>query len=143
MQKGIDYPGVSVVFFCHDGNGNYLLHKRSKNARDEQGRWDMGGGGLEFGDTVIEKLKEEIMEEFCAQVKKVEFLGYRDVHRKQNGAKTHWVALDFRVLIDPSTVRIGEPHKFDDLGWFKIEALPQPLHSQFAKALDQYKSRLI
>ena len=83
MQKGIDYPGVSVVFFCHDGNGNYLLHKRSKNARDEQGRWDMGGGGLEFGDTVIEKLKEEIMEEFCAQVKKVEFLGYRDVHKKQ------------------------------------------------------------
>lgn len=38
MKNGIDYIGVGVVFFCHDGGGNFLMNKRSKNSRDEQGR---------------------------------------------------------------------------------------------------------
>lgn len=143
MRKGVDYPGVSIVFFCHDGKGNYLLHKRSQNARDEQGRWDVGGGGLELGDKVLEKLESEIMEEFCTPVIDAEFLGYRDVHREHEGAKTHWIALDFRVLVDPNKVKIGEPHKFDDIGWFKIHNLPAPLHSQFDKALEQHRHKLV
>ena len=44
MQKGIDFIGITTVFFCHDGKGKFLMAKRSKNARDEHGRWDIGGG---------------------------------------------------------------------------------------------------
>jgi hypothetical protein len=43
----------------------------------------------------------------------VEFLGFRDVHRENNGEKTHWIALDFKVLVDPKNAAVGEPHKFD------------------------------
>ena len=68
MIKGVDYPGVTVVFLCHDGKGNYLLGKRSKNCRDEQGRWDSGGGGLDLGSSVEETLKREIKEEYCTKV---------------------------------------------------------------------------
>jgi hypothetical protein len=31
MKKGVDYIGVTVVFACHDGEGNYLFAKRGKN----------------------------------------------------------------------------------------------------------------
>ena len=31
LQGGVDYIGVTVVFYCHDGKGNFLMHKRSKN----------------------------------------------------------------------------------------------------------------
>ena len=51
LKRGIDYIGVTVVFYCHDGAGRLLLHKRSVACRDEQGRWDVGGGSMEFGET--------------------------------------------------------------------------------------------
>jgi hypothetical protein len=37
MRKGYDYPGVAIVFFCHDGNGNFVMSKRGSQARDEGG----------------------------------------------------------------------------------------------------------
>lgn len=142
MTKGVDYTGISIIFFCHDGKGNYLLNKRSKNCRDEHGSWDPGGGGLDFGDQVEDTLKREIKEEYCTDILDYAFLGFRDVHRKNNGKNTHWIALDFKVFIDRSKVKNGEPHKFDDLQWFSLDTLPQPLHSQFPKALEKYRGKL-
>ena len=52
MKKGVDFIGVTIVFWCHDGKGNVLLALRGPNCRDEHGTWDPGGGGLEFGDSV-------------------------------------------------------------------------------------------
>jgi hypothetical protein len=49
MNPGIDYVGITTVFFCHDGKGNFLFHKRSNKCRDEHGRWDLGSGKLEHG----------------------------------------------------------------------------------------------
>ncbi len=142
MKKGEDYTGVTVVYVCHDGKGNILLNKRSVNCRDEHGAWDPGGGGLEFGDTVEGTLKKEIKEEYCTDVLKYEFLGYRDIHRENNGKETHWIALVFKVLVDRAKVRNGEPHKFDAVEWFPLDALPQPLHSQFPALLKQHMERL-
>lgn len=141
MQKGQDYTGITIVYLCHDGMGNVLLNKRSVNCRDEHGRWDCGGGGLEFGDTVDNTLKKEIFEEYCTDVIDYEFLGYRDVHRENNGVKTHWLALDFKVKINKDMVDNGEPHKFDEVKWFTLNSLPDPLHSQFPFFLDKYKDQ--
>lgn len=142
FKKGLDFTGVSVIYFCHDGKGNFIMAKRSKNSRDEQGLWDIGGGGLEFGDTVEETLRNEIREEYCTSVIQHEFLGFRDVHREQNGQKSHWIALDFKVLIDPTTVKIGEPHKFDDLHWFTQNNLPEKMHSELPKFFNLYSTKL-
>ena len=142
MKKGQDYIGITTVFLCHDGNGKVLLNKRSNNCRDEHGAWDCGGGGLEFGDTIEDNLRKEIKEEYCADVLDYEFLGYRDVHREHNGVKTHWIALDFRVLINKDQVKIGEPHKCDALEWFTLDNLPKPLHSQFPLFLKLYQTKI-
>ena len=142
MKKGSDYTGVSVVFACHDGNGKYLFAKRSKECRDEREVWDIGGGGLEFGDTVEETLRKEIKEEYGAEVLAFEFLGYRDVHRENEGVKTHWVALDFKVKLDPSQVINGEPHKIEEITWFKLSDSPSPLHSQLPTFFKNYGANL-
>ena len=142
MKKGIDHTGIAIVYFCHDGKGKLLMAKRTKNTRDEHGKWDSGGGGLEFSETVEETLKKEIKEEYCCDILEYEFLGYRDVHRTHEGKATHWIALDFKVLVDPAKVRIGEPHKFDDLGWFDIDKLPENLHSQLATTIKKYRHLL-
>lgn len=142
MKKGVDYTGITTVFICHDGQGNFVMSKRSTNCRDEHGRWDIGGGGLEFGDTVEKTLINEINQEYCTDVLDFEFLGYRDVHREHEGVKTHWIGLDFKVLIDKEKVKNGEPHKFDEIGWFTLDTLPNPVHSQFPKFLELYKNKL-
>jgi 8-oxo-dGTP pyrophosphatase MutT (NUDIX family) len=142
MQKGVDFIGVCVVYICHDGQGNFLFQQRGQNCRDEQGRWDVGGGGVEFGDTVENTLKKEIMEEYCTDVLQSEFLGYRDVHRKNDDKKTHWIALDFKVLVDREKVKNGEPHKFDNIGWFKLDNIPTPRHSQVLNQINLYKNKL-
>ena len=142
MKKGEDYTGVTVVYFCHDGKGNFVFNKRGENCRDEQGKWDVGGGGLEIHDTVENTLRKEIKEEYGADVLESEFLGYRDVHREQNGKKTHWIALDFKVKVDRSKVKNGEPHKFTEIGWFALDKLPSPLHSQILSEIDIYKEKL-
>lgn len=140
--KGTAYPGVTIVYFCHDGKGNFLLNKRGARARDERGKWDPGGGGLEFGESVDETLRRELKEEYGVDPLEVEFLGYRDIHRSENGAPTHWLALDFKVRVDRERTRNAEPHKFDGIGWFSLDALPSPLHSQMRPALEKYKTRL-
>ena len=58
------------------------------------------------------------------------------------GKKTHWIALDFKVLIDRGHVSNGEPYKFDAIEWFTLNNLPAPLHSQFPNFLRLYKSKL-
>jgi 8-oxo-dGTP diphosphatase len=142
LQKGVDFVGVTVVYFCHDGNGRVLMAKRSKNARDEHGRWDIGGGGLEHGDTIEETLRKEIQEEYCTDVLDYKFLGFRDVHREHEGKKTHWIALDFKVKVEPLKVKIGEPHKFDEISWFTLDTIPENSHSQFANFLELYGDKL-
>jgi 8-oxo-dGTP pyrophosphatase MutT (NUDIX family) len=141
-KKGVDYTGITVVYFCHDGKGNIVFGQRSKNARDEKGRWDIGGGGVEFGDSLETTLRKEIKEEYGTDVLSFEFLGYREVFRENEGKKTHWLAMDFKVLVDPAQVKNGEPHKFNDVAWFTLQKMPSPIHSQLPIFLEKYKDKL-
>lgn len=144
MQKGVDFVGVSVVYFCYDGKGNFVMGKRSKQARDEHGCWDIGGGGVEVEDSVEQTLKKEIKEEYCCEVLDSEFLGFRDVRREHQDQRTHWIALDYKVLVDASKVKNGEPHKMDEVKWFTLENMPpmEESHSQWPYFLEKYKNRL-
>ncbi len=141
LRRGIDHIGVGVCFIVHDGKGKILLHKRGPKARDEQGTWDVGGGAIEFGESLNEAVEREIMEEFGCQPLDVQFLLAYDAHREHSGAKTHWIALLHAVKVDPKQVKIGEPHKIAELGWFTSQTLPEPLHSQFWKSFPIAKAQ--
>ncbi len=142
MKKGEDFTGVTIVYFCHDGKGNFLMSKRGINCRDERGCWDIGGGGLEFGHTAEDTLRKEIAEEYSTDVLNYEFLGYRDIFREHEGRQTHWIALDFKVLVEAAKAKNGEPKKFDAVDWFKLSDLPTPVHSQLPRFIELYRGRL-
>ncbi|MFU8851181.1 NUDIX domain-containing protein [Micromonospora sp. SL1-18] len=126
-------PSVSCVFVCHDGAGRLLLARRGAGARDEPGTWDTGAGALEFGETFEAAVARELCEEYGTAPLAIGLLGVRNVLR--DDPPSHWVAVVFAVRVDPATVAIGEPHKFDRIGWYTREALPTPLHSQVAPTL--------
>ncbi|MGV9770988.1 NUDIX domain-containing protein [Streptosporangium sp. NPDC003464] len=130
---GARTPSVSCVFICHDGHGRVLLARRGSGARDEPGTWDCGAGALEYGETFEAAVAREVREEYSADALKIETIGVRNVLREEPAS--HWVAVVFAVEVDPAGVAIGEPHKFDELGWFAPDALPYPLHSQLAESL--------
>ncbi len=142
MQKGIDYIGVGISFICHDGKGNYLMSKRSKNCRDEHGKWDFGGGSVDFGFTLEETVLKEVKEEYGVRPIFYKILGPKDVFRKQKGKKTHWISTDFLVLVDREKVKNNEPHKFDEIGWFKLNKLPKSLHPGALITLKKFKDKL-
>ncbi len=142
QHKGISFVGVTTSFICHDGKGNIFMAKRGQKCRDEIGRWDNGGGGLKWGQTAVENVVREIEEEYGVKPKNLVFLGYRDVLRTQNGHETHWLSLDFASLVNRRKVKINEPDFFDDSGWFQLNNLPAPLHSQTPTLFKKYKKEL-
>lgn len=139
MKIGFDYCGVTTAFYCHDGKGNLLMHKRTKECRDEHERWDTGSGKLEFDLSIEENVLQEVLEEYGCKGEIDGRLPTHDIFREQNGQKTHWVAIPFFIKVNPLEVKNGEPHKISELGWFSIDKLPEPLHTGFAYTFSKYK----
>lgn len=140
MRKGIDFIGVGCVFVCHDGQGNILMHKRSATCRDEQGRWDCGGGSMEFGETFEETVRREVREEYGTDPIEARMIYVRNNLREHAGVKTHWINVVYLVLVNREEVRIAEPDKIDDIGWFTIDAMPEPIHSGMKSHFEQIKA---
>lgn len=133
MKPGIDYIGITTPFYCVDGQGHLLMHKRSSNCRDEVGRWDTGAGQLSFGEEVEDCVLREIKEEYGCNGKILFKIHPHSVIRIQNGVKTHWLAIPHIVLVEPEKVKNNEPHKIDDIAWFTLDSLPRPIHSAFRR----------
>jgi len=131
MIPGTDYIGVTCVFYCHNGKGKLLLHQRSQKCRDEKGRWDCGGGQMEMGETFEQTVTREVQEEYAVKPKRTKLVGINNLLRKNEKQQTHWVALIFSVLVDPKKVKLNNPEKMIQIGWFSPNKLPKPLHSMF------------
>ena len=139
MKIGKDFVGITTPFYCHDGEGNFVLHKRSANCRDEQGRWDPGAGQLELSASLEENALREVREEYGCRGEIVGRLPAHDIFREQEGVMTHWVAIPFFIRVKREEVKINEPDKIDEIGWFRLDHLPKPLHTGFARSLELFK----
>lgn len=143
-HKGVSFVGVTTPFLCYDSEGHVFLAKRSKNARDEQGHWDFGSGGLKVGESIESNMRRELFEEYGVEPIKVTPIGYFELFRTlPDGTKTHWVGIAHAVQVDPKKVKIMEPDMFDDSGWFTMDTLPSPLHSAIKPIyLDIYRDKI-
>jgi len=142
MKKGIDYTGIVVCNFRHNGKGEYVLGFRSDKSRDEHFTWEpTGSGGLKFGETIEDAVRREVMEELASEVKQIEFLGIHEALRDIDGQVTHWLYILNKVLVDDTMVKITEPEKCLKLEWFTIGNFPSPLMSQFPPLLERFKDK--
>lgn len=142
-HKGVSFTGITTAFFCYDDQGRIFLSKRSKNARDEHGRWDAGEGGLKHGQAIEQNMRRELKEEYNVEPLKVDFIGYMDMFRKTaEGIDNHWLAMDFAVKVDPAKIKINEPDMVDGSGWFTLDNLPSPMHSQMDAFMAKHGEQL-
>jgi 8-oxo-dGTP diphosphatase len=140
MKKGIDYIGVSAGAMIFNDKGELFLAKRSQNCKNERGHWETPGGSVEFGETLKQATKREILEEYGIQIELIEQFPAAD-HLIPT-EKQHWVATTFLARLKPGqTSRIMEPNKCDEIGWFKLDSLPQPLSLITQADLKEYAQR--
>lgn len=104
--------------------GNHVLLIKRKNAQIFNNLWANPGGKLEPWETVEECVVREVFEETGVAVKVVkkivDYEDYRD-------DVLRGVYTGFLVVIVSGEANIREPEKFSKMGWFALDALPQPL----------------
>ncbi len=119
MKKGIDYIGVGVGAVIFNSEGKVFLAKRGRDARNESGKWEFPGGGVEFGETLEHALRREVREEYGCEIEVLELLDV--VNHVIPAEKQHWVSPTFLCRITRGTTLIREPHKCDEIGWFVLD----------------------
>lgn len=138
-RPGIDFIGITTPFYCNDGNGLFVLHKRSNSARDENGRWDFGAGQLEFGEEVEKGMLRELYEEYGVGGVIQEQVPAHSIIRSIDGIQTHWLAIPFFVKIDVTKARIMERKHFTEIGVFPFHKFPEPFHTGAQTSMQKYK----
>jgi len=137
MKAGIDYIGVSAGAFIINSKGEILLSKRSKNTRNEHGKWEAPGGQVHFGETREQAIKREIREELGIEIEIIRVLNVADEILKKD--KQHWLPTTFLVKIKRGKPKIMEPEKCDEIGWFSLNKIPRNLSYITSLDLKEYR----
>lgn len=145
-RPGIDFIGHCIEFFVTNGKNEWLLQKRSQNCRDEQGRWDFGGGRQELSEDRFTALRREVYEELGFDPKLTHQLpGYtcfRQAIVGEDQVQTHWEVTPYIVMVSPGQPIIWQKEKVDEWGWFPFDHImagqPQPFHSAVPFVVKRY-----
>ncbi|NTE86551.1 NUDIX hydrolase [Agrobacterium rubi] len=127
MKPGIDFPGVGSGLVI-ERDGKVLLYKRVKPP--EAGHWNIVGGKVDHMETAATAAKREAEEETGLTIGGVRFLCISEQIIPADGQ--HWLSIIYIADDIKGEPSLTEPDKLSDMGWFDMDALPQPL-SLFAQ----------
>ena len=113
-----DYPrvGVGAVILHED---KVLLVRRGQSP--SFGKWSLPGGLVELGETTIEAIAREILEECGIKIRVVDVAGVitRVVKDDADRVRYHYVLVDYLAYPDSLDVVAGSDA--GDARWFEIE----------------------
>jgi mutator protein MutT len=122
-KAGIDYIGVGVGALIFNDEGKLLLALRGPQAKNERGKWEIPGGAVQFGETIEQALKREILEEIGIEIRIKEMLQLCDHIIPDE--RQHWVSPTYICEVVSGTPSIQEPGKCEALEWFSLEEAEQ------------------
>ncbi|WP_433658231.1 NUDIX hydrolase [Nocardia sp. CA-128927] len=104
--------------------GDEVLFGRRRNTGFADGAWHLPSGHLEAGESVVDALVREAEEEIGVLIE-VGDVGFSHVmHNSSAGGR---VAFFFTVSKWQGEPVNREPEKCSGLGWFALDALPDPM----------------
>lgn len=147
MIKWIDYIGIAVVAIIYQLDKWILLWMRTENCRDEPHVRDNRGGGLRFGEMIIDGMKRELKEELWRdfQTEQLHSLGYREQFRDSFDAKSHWLAFYHLLILKGDEIWTNaEPDKRSEIQFFPLDSLPsrEDAISMFYPTLIDFKEKI-
>ncbi|ETW98364.1 MAG: hypothetical protein ETSY1_19045 [Candidatus Entotheonella factor] len=125
MRVGQDYIGVGVGAMVFNEEGKVFLAKRGPKATNEQGLWEFPGGTVELNEKLIQALQREFLEEYGMTIEVIEMLSVND--HILPAEHQHWVSVAYLAWHVAGVPIILEPEKCTEIGWFTLNALPEPL----------------
>jgi 8-oxo-dGTP diphosphatase len=136
MQRGVDYIGVGVGAIIVDPQGRLFAALRGPQAKNERGKWEFPGGGVEFGEKLADALRREMLEEYGVRIEVMELLDVVDHILPDE--KQHWVSPTFICRIAEGIPEIREPGKCTQIAWFLPDQIPSNLSRARRRSLDDY-----
>ena len=125
VKIGFDVIGVGVGAMIFNEQGEVFLSQRGPHAKNERGTWEFPGGGVEYGETLVDAITREIHEEYGMVIAITALLGVDDHILPDEGQ--HWVSPTYLARHVSGQPRILESEKCSAIGWFRMDALPAPL----------------
>ena len=117
-QESRPLVGVGIVLVQE---GKVLLAKRQGSHGDNT--WASAGGHLEFGETLEDCARREVLEEFGIYVDRMTFLCVSNIIAYDR----HYLDFEFLGDIGSQNPKIQEKDSFISLQWFPLTDLPKPL----------------
>jgi len=140
MKRGIDYIGVGVGALIVDEAGRLFLARRGPQAKNERGLWEFPGGSVELGERLADALAREMREEYGIEIAIGELLDVVDHILPDEGQ--HWVSPTFICFIVSGEPAIREPGKCAEIGWFRLDEMPDDLTLITRENLAHYRQRI-
>jgi 8-oxo-dGTP diphosphatase len=129
MQEPVPRVGVGVIVLRR---GLVLLGRRLGS--HGAGSWALPGGHLEFGESVEQCARREVMEEAGLSLTTIAPGPYTsDLFAAEH---KHYVTLFVVAQCPAGEPELREPGKCAAWQWFRWSALPQPLFQPLASLLD-------
>jgi 8-oxo-dGTP diphosphatase len=111
------HPQLAVSAAIFRG-GRILLVRRARSPA--KGVYTLPGGRVEFGESLLEAVAREIMEETALSIAIIGLAGWREVLPAQGGGG-HYVILPFAARWQAGEIRLNE--ELDDVQWRLPDAL--------------------
>jgi mutator protein MutT len=88
FSKNTIKVGVSALIF--NDEHKVLLSLRGLQARNEQGKWEIPGGEVNFGEKLEEAVKREVREEIGVEIKVIKLNWYHFTRCHLSFTKINW-----------------------------------------------------
>jgi 8-oxo-dGTP diphosphatase len=138
-QAGKDYIGVGVGAIVLNDDGEVFLAQRGELANNERGTWEFPGGSVDYGERLADAVQREFLEEYGMVIEVGELLAVDDHILPEEGQ--HWVSPTYLAKHISGTPEIKEAGKCSAIGWFKLDALPEPLSQITQSNLRDYLAK--
>ncbi len=117
MREGRPVVGVGAVIIK---DGKILLVKRGNEPN--KGKWSIPGGLVNTGESLVDALKREIMEEVGLEIDVDDVACVsEEVFRDNGNVKYHYIIIDFFANITGGELRVGSDAV--DARWVKLNEI--------------------
>ena len=122
--------GVGIILIRND---RILLLKRKRE--HGSGTWSTPGGHLEFGQEIEECARQEAKEETGIDIEDIKFLSLtNDIFPQED---KHYITIWVTAEALSDNAQNLEPHMHEEIGWFAVNKLPEPLFIPLKNLISQ------